>query len=293
MQPLLPNRPPPARASSRSKRIARVAAAAASLAVLAAAAPAQAAPLLEGGPEAGGAGRSAEYPPVRTDARGGRCTPSIEASSTQILAGESVSVSGTLLCAGGAEPQGQTVSLLAHTPRGADGFAEVASASAEGDGSYRIDTPALDENTILFVRVERAHSARVRVSVAPRVTVLAPASGALLSPPGRRGGAAGTNSVTFSGTVTPAAAFELVVLQGELPAGSGRWRRIGVAQLDESGGYAITHTFKRPGEVTVRVLVRSSGALALAASQPLMYTIAARQRPRRAGHAGRAHIPRR
>ena len=80
---------------------------------------------------------------------------------------------------------------------------------------------------------------------------------------------------------------ELVVLQRASPEGSGHWRRVAAVHADEAGHYAITHTFKRPGEVVVRALVRSRGALVLAASAPLTYTIA----PRPA--LGHAHSARR
>jgi hypothetical protein len=239
--------------------------------------PAFAAPPTALGAEAGVTrGEAAEYPLAQT---GPRCRASIEVSSPQILSGESVTISGAVECQEAAAVGGQTVTVLAHTPGGPDGFTEVASATSEPDGSYRIPSPALDENTILFVRLARGHSARRRVRVTPQIGLMAPVSGTELFPAGAVPGQAANNTVAFAGTVTRSPSGELAVLQGELPAGSGRWRRIAVSQVDLAGHFLITHTFRRPGEVTVRVLVRSRGTVVPAASEPLTYTVAARPRP--------------
>jgi hypothetical protein len=269
-----------------SPRYARAAALAAVLTAFAAASPAAAAPDPNTAP--GEVEYSVAGPTPPRAARAGRCSAAIEVSSQRVLAGESVTVSGTVECPEGTEAGGQTVTLLAHTPRGEPGFAPVATATSEADGSYRIQSPALEENTSLFVRLERGHSAHKRVRVAPLLTVIAPASGASLSPGDRADGEAPTNTVTFTGTVAGARPA-LVVLQGELPVGGGHWRRIAVTHVDESGRYSITHTFKRPGVMTVRLLVRSGGAGALAASAPLTYTIASRPRP---AHQAPTHAPR-
>jgi hypothetical protein len=210
-------------------------------------------------------------------ARVGPCRPSIDVSSSQVLAGETVTVSGTLQCPEGVEAGGQTVTLFSHSPAGASGFAPVAEALSEADGSYSIPSPALEANTIFYVRDRRGHSARRRVRVAPQISLFAPPSGAQLLPGGRDGTTAATNTITFSGTVTPASEGELVVLQRERPEGSGKWRRLATTHVDESGNYAITRTFRRAGTATLRVVVRSRGMLVLAASEPRTYTIASRQ----------------
>jgi hypothetical protein len=110
---------------------------------------------------------------------------------------------------------------------------------------------------------------------------VAPPGGTELEPGDRAAGVAPTNTVTFTGVVAPVSASDLVVLQRERPQGSGRWLRIAITSVDENGRYSITHTFRRPGEATVRVLVRSRGKLALAASAPVTYAIASRIRPAR------------
>jgi hypothetical protein len=202
----------------------------------------------------------------------------------QVLAGESVTVSGTLTCPEGGEAE-QEVTLYEHSPGGPPGFAPVASTTSEPDGSYRIASAALEQNTTFFVRDGRGHSARRRVRVLPQISLVAPPDGAQLVPASRAGGEPGTNTVTFTGVVTPGTAGRLVVLQRESPAGSGLWRRVAVTRTSESGAYSITHTFKRAGEVTVRVLVRLRGELSVASSQPLTYTIAPRPGARSAKHA--------
>jgi hypothetical protein len=213
----------------------------------------------------------------------------MQVSSVQVLAGESVTVSGNVQCPEGVEAAGQTVTLLVHTPRGPRGLSEAASATSAADGSYQISSPALEENTNLVVQVGTRRSARRRVRVAPQISVLAPASGTELLPASRADAQAATNTVTFEGTVTPAAPADLVVLQRELPEGSGRWRRVAVSRLDEAGRYTITHTFRRPGTVTVRVLVRCAGALLPTVSEALTYTVVARARAPRVARAHRSH----
>jgi hypothetical protein len=276
---------------SRTRRIARKVAGAltgvACAAALAAAPAATAAPSLPNlGEPAPGAGQGAEYELVETGPRGhaphrrsapnsaGRCRPSIEADASEILAGEPVTVSGTLQCDEGTNASGQTVTLYAHSIGGAPGFSEVAAATSEAGGSYVFTSPPLSVTTIFLVRTARGHSPHRRVRVAPSVSVSAPRDGTVLIAPRRGSSALATNTVTFAGTVTPASPYELVILQRERPAGSGSWHRIAVSRLDEAGHYTITHTFKHPGKVTLRVLVRSTGRLSLTASQPVSYEVA-------------------
>jgi hypothetical protein len=212
---------------------------------------------------------------------GQRCKPSIELSAATVLAGETVTVSGVLQCPEETEAPGQTVTLYAHSSSEAQGFAAVGSATVEADGSFAITSPVLEANTVFYVQGMRKHSPRRRVRVTPEVSLVAPPDGTELAPGDRAAGVAPTNTVTFTGVVAPASASDLVVLERERPQGSGRWLRIAITRVDESGRYSITHTFRRPGEATVRVLVRSPGRLALAASAPVTYMIAARLRPAR------------
>src|ERR1700726_1773675 len=91
-----------------------------------------------------GAASGAEPPAGRA----ARCRASIEVSSSAILAGESVTVTGAVQCQEGGEADGQAVTLLAHTPGGGAGFTEVGTTTSEAGGSYEITSPSLDENTI-------------------------------------------------------------------------------------------------------------------------------------------------
>jgi hypothetical protein len=170
------------------------------------------------------------------------------------------------------------VTLYERSSGGAPGFAAAATATTEADGSYHLTTPELTGNTVLYVRSARGRSPHRRVRVAPGITLLAPPDGSHLWP-ARRGAdesapsAGPSSTVTFSGTVTPAAPEELVVLQRERPAGSGHWRRVAVTHPDEAGNYSVTHTFRRAGEASVRVVVRSHGRRPVAASAPVSYVI--------------------
>ena len=69
------------------------------------------------------------------------------------------------------------------------------------------------------------------------------------------------NQQTFSGTVTPADVGARVILQRQNAVTGDEWHRIGIGQVvaggSTGGEYTITHTFRVPGDASIRVLVRS------------------------------------
>jgi len=212
------------------------------------------------------------------------CHPSLEATSHQITAGESVTLFGALLCPSATSAANQAVTLY-QRQRGGDtpGLSIVDTATTEADGAYQLTLP-VEENSIFHVSSLGTRSVRTTVKVAPAVTLSASVpSGAQLFTPGRslRSGSQSTvtSTVTFTGTVSPADEGAVVVLQRENAVGNEEWRRIDSTQVDEQGNYSITHTFRVPGEASVRVVVHSRGHIA-AASEPLSYDISRRQNPR-------------
>jgi hypothetical protein len=208
------------------------------------------------------------------------CKPSIEVSSHEVAAGETVAVSGTIACGEGEELAGELVTLYEHT-RGSRGVQPVAETTTAADGSYQMASPPLEQRSVFLVRADRARSARVRVSVTAHVSFNVAATGDAPAAPDLPRSFAGHRAVTFTGAVTVNGINLFAVLQRERPAGSGKWRRIAVAPVTPVGTYSITHSFGRPGEAVLRVLVRGRGAL-VAKSDPASFQILPRDRRRAA-----------
>lgn len=227
------------------------------------------------------AGRSGAKSPSSTS---GDCHLSLGVGAGVITAGESVAVLGQLACqsaAADAPAAGQSVDLY-RREAGTPGFAIVATATVEGDGSFQFASPVFQANSVLYVRSGRMKSRHVAVKVTPAVTFhgsLQDGSQLVVAGNRRSGATAATNnSVTFSGTVTPAQSGTIVALQREDEGASEGWRRIALAEAGPSGEYSLTHSFGMPGNVKVRVVVRHRGNLATA-SEPLSYEVTRRQNP--------------
>jgi hypothetical protein len=84
---------------------------------------------------------------------------------------------------------------------------------------------------------------------------------------------------TFTGTVTPADVGARVILQRQNAVTGDEWHRIGFGSVEADGNYTITHTFRVPGDASIRVLVRSDRINSPSASTPLEYEISQAQNP--------------
>jgi len=230
---------------------------------------------------------------ARRDARAGTgCSVKLQATPPTITARAPLSLDGTLSCPEAASAADQTVTLyqkVARTP----GFAIAATATTETNGTFQFAPFGLEINSVFYVGAAGATSARTSVKVAPPVTfsgartsvkvaplvtLSAPAAGTQLFIGGgrtARASAVGRDAVTFSGTVSPADAGATVTLQREFRREA--WHRIGVGQVDGEGNYSIVHTFSRPGEANLRVLVHSHGLYVTSASTPVSYQISRRR----------------
>jgi hypothetical protein len=223
---------------------------------------------------------SSPPPPAGEHAgRGGKCHLSIEASSTWITAGEAVSLSGMLVCPSGRSAAGEPVTVYERERGAGSVLVEVGTARTEADGSYQLTPPAFDTDTSFSVHAERSLGAHTQVKVAPKVTIAGPAPGAQLSTRGDHASGATRNTFTFTGTVSPAPAGGRVALQREYDSSGEQWRTIALATIGPEGQYSITHSFRSPGEVSVRVVVHPRGPNLAAASEPLSYDIAQAQNP--------------
>jgi hypothetical protein len=107
--------------------------------------------------------------------------------------------------------------------------------------------------------------------VAAQVTLSGPTEGQLLT--------GFPNRVTFTGTVSPADAGAIVVLQRQNAITGNDWHRIDRGVVDASGNFTIVHRFIVPGDANIRVLVRSQRRNVPSASNVLAYSISQAQNP--------------
>jgi hypothetical protein len=217
-----------------------------------------------------------ESTPRHARTRRGSCHVSLEASSSHVIAGATVTLSGKLQCAAAADLASQP--LVVFQRERASGMSEVATASTEADGSFQVADLTVEANTIFIARAPGGQRARVAVKVAPLITLSGPTGAQLATRTGA--GAAGTrhNRFTFTGTVTPVAAGERVTLQREYGTTDEQWHPIAFARVQEDGSFSVSHGFRTPGEVSVRVVIHPKGEIA-GASEPLTYMIAQAQNP--------------
>jgi hypothetical protein len=223
-----------------------------------------------------------------TSARG--CRVSIETSSSSITAGEAVTVFGKVSCPPASEPgsasgagadAGRQVSIeqTLRSGGGVRSFSALGTVSTEADGSYQLPPVTLQANTIFRVRLGK-HGAHTSVSVAPVVTLNAPAP----VPSAQRSSVDGHTRLArhgktlFTGTVAPAASGARVALQVAYPADGERWRTIAYGDVVD-GSFSISRGFKIPGEAKVRILAHPKGANAPGVSEEITYLVPQAQNP--------------
>ncbi len=218
---------------------------------------------------------------ARRGALAGECSVELQATASILSAGEPLSLTGRLSCTEAASVAEQPVSLfqkLARTP----GFNVLATTTTAADGSFQFKPEGLETNSIFYVRAGDAHSDRIAVKIAPHVTISAPLAGAQLFIGGAHAASGGTHAadpsiddgsaVTFTGTVSPADSGATVSLQREYRRGA--WHRIGGGgRVDDEGKYSIVHSFSRPGQANIRVVVHSHGLSMTSASAPVSYQL--------------------
>ncbi len=201
---------------------------------------------------AGPAGASAAArTAVKHRSPNGRCAVNVNvAPAGPITAGDFVVVWGQLRCHGrGSNVDAQTVTLMTRTAS-SGGFGVAQSTLTDAHGFYEFNVTSVQNNTTLFVRSHGAASGRRTVTVAAQVTLNEPPDGTqLFTGP--------ANKATFTGTVNPADAGALVVLQRQNAVTGNEWRRIDSGRVTAGGTYSITHTFAVPGDANIRVLVRA------------------------------------
>jgi hypothetical protein len=204
-----------------------------------------------------------------------------------VEAGESTEVFGQLTCSGGRSVANQAVTVTERPAGSAASSAGTATTNAAGQ--YQLTSPALTVNTGFYATALGVRSREHVVRVAPTVTLVGPPDGAVLYtgrgpilprtlPPGYRPPPGFRNTVTFTGTVSPADTGALVVLQRQNASRGDQWYRIGTSTVGAGGAFTIVHTFSVPGDSNLRVIVRPTPGLdAAGVSETLSYEISQAQ----------------
>lgn len=203
-----------------------------------------------------GAGRHAGR---RTASPSGGCKLSVNAAPRYVENGESAEVFGQLSCNGGTSVANQTVTVMERLAGSA--ATSAGTATTDSAGHYELTSPALTVDTSFYTTALGAQSGTKTVRVSPKVTLAGPPEGAELFtgrgpivPSAHK--AAYRNTVTFTGSVSPADAGAFMALQREEANSGELWRRIGTGTVGAGGSFTIVHTFSVPGDASIRVVVR-------------------------------------
>lgn len=204
----------------------------------------------------------------------GRCHIGIEVAPRLITAGDPVVVWGRLVCDRPGAEADKVVRLFHHL-HGVPGFSYVQSTTTDANGLYEFanaDSP-VETNRLFRVRSHGAQSGNRAVRVEAEVNLAGPPEGTQLY-------TGQANAVTFTGTVAPADAGALVVLQRQNAATGNEWHGIQRGVVQENGTFSITHAFRYPGDANIRVLVRSQDRNVPSRSNILTYEISQAQNPK-------------
>ncbi len=222
------------------------------------------------------------HPGRRNTSQLGNCKVKINVAPPVIQAGESALVFGTLLCPGGTSAAGQTVTVF-QSSAGTPGVSTAGTTATDAGGNFQLTSPALLTNSAFHATAGGAQSASKNVKVSSKVSLSGPPDGAQLftaaGPFLHSGHRRARNTVTFTGTVSPADAGATVVLQRENATGNEEWHRIGLGQVGPGGVYSISHTFAAAGDANIRVVVRALRLNTRGASEALSYEISQAQNP--------------
>jgi hypothetical protein len=190
--------------------------------------------------------------------------PTIAAAPNPTTAGDPVVIYGNA-------PAGAKV-VLWHRINPRPRFTRVQQTTADAAGRYEFTRAdgVVDSNRNWYVVSQGRRSRTVHERVSAQVTLDGPDGQSL---------ATGT-PYTFSGTVTPPHAGQIVLLQRQDAAGNGdHWATIDRARIGAGGAYAIVHRFTAPGDANLRVLLRPDRRNIGGASTELSDTISQQQNP--------------
>jgi hypothetical protein len=179
----------------------------------------------------------------------------IHASPATLSSGESVTLSGTASAAAH-----EKLTLLARTRQGS--FLPVATVTTDGGGNYTFPTQSPLQNTVYEVSAGSVSSVALSEGVKPLLAAQLSSASVQAGEP-----------LTFTGTVAPAHAGQLVHLERQNPDGVG-FHVVAVGTLGADGAYSIEHTVSGSGLQVFRVKVPGDVESQAAASEPLEVEVA-------------------
>jgi hypothetical protein len=205
----------------------------------------------------------------------GPCTLTAQASSPQVTAGDTVTISGKLTCPLPAESDEQQVTVYQRGPTSATpGLNTAGTVTSQADGSYTFQSAELTGRSVFVVRSPSArHAARAIVSVTSAITLQGPAPGASLP---MAAGHPGTLKQTFAGTLAPEEAGRQVALR--VRYASGEWRTVAFTRTDAAGHFAFSHRFRYAGDISVMATASTRGTQRTQ-SLVLTYSVAQAENP--------------
>ncbi len=174
----------------------------------------------------------------------GQCRLSIRVEAPQIVAGEAASIRGKLNCRGASTAP---VTLYGRAVGGGAFQAIGAPTTANGEGLFGFEVPAVKGDSVFYASAAGAKSAEKPVKVAPVVTMTGPASGTQL--------VTGLPTSAFK-VSAPGDGGATVLLERENPSATEEWGVIQLGQLDSNGEYTFNHRFAVAGGATIRAVVR-------------------------------------
>jgi hypothetical protein len=200
----------------------------------------------------------------------GRHAISIATSDNPVVAGDQLAIFGRLR----GPNNGNRVVVLWHRINPRRFFTPIQRTRTDAHGFYAFLRPTgvVNTNRNWYVKSLRARSRTVHEKVFSLVTLSGPADGSNLE-------TGPAHKVTFSGTVSPFAVGDRVILQRQ-NANSGKgWHQIDRTRVRPGGTYTINHTFRVPGDANVRVVVRATRRNIRSVSNVLGYEISQAQNP--------------
>lgn len=223
------------------------------------------------------AGASARVHPIRTPTSrpAGGCHVRLTLTPTPpvVQSGDSVLLSGTLVCAKG-ELANQTATIYEHVV-GIGGYNPVGTATTTNTGSFTFTPPAVVADSAFYAVVNGARSATRPVRVSPVVTATPP------EPEGSTFLTGFAHKVPFNGSVSPEDRGAEVVLQRESDTGTEEWGTIQQhVFVQPNGTFSFLHRFLVPGDANLRIVVRAHNRFgARGISDTMSYTVSQTQNP--------------
>jgi hypothetical protein len=228
-------------------------------------------PVGEPGNTPGGSVHEPAAPQRRT------CRLSLTATADRIVVGESAVLGGKLACPERTSAAG--VPVTAYLRQHQTGRTELATVTTAEDGSFELTPTPLQSNGVFYVRAPGARGAHAAVRVAPAVSVAGPAPGAAASAASGHLRLRLAMRAAFTGAVSPASSGARVILQIAYPAAGEHWRAVAFGAVNPDGSYSIAHSFRTPGAVSVRTVVRTGPSNTPGISEVLSYEVAQPQNP--------------